>query len=827
MAMKSGAVSNVWVTIQALLYVGIGLLLAGWPIIVYPAFVLNGRLLEASLVRMLGACLAGFGLLLGAQQSQPRGRLLVLAANGWALAIAFIQQTAIWDNPWGWVIVAGLLLLTLGSAVDWWQAGRISPDWQRPQTAVAYLVALNAALLLLAGAALTLSPLGGVIGRGLAPEPTGFEILALTRVIGAALSGAGLLALTTFMTPNTPIWKALLAGNLLAFWVASIQQLTIWTNLPGFLTAAMHGALAALLALAWLWDAGGKGRLLPRLTAFWQTTAVSLAVYLSGTFLLVAAAAVYVHKQLGQIDALARWVMVLETAVLLGLLLTAPLQHLISRVGQTLAQLARQQPALAPAPRWPLTGLLTQLGQLVTHVQQSTQIRGQLRQQIRDATAQEERNRLARDLHDSIKQQLFAINVSAAAAQARWEHDPAGAQAALADVRGSAQAAMVEMNAMLQQLRPSPLENVGLVQALQEQCEALALRTGAAVTTEFCELPPPDWWPAGGQTAVFRIAQEALANVARHARATKVRVRLALSGDEKTAVLQLRIVDNGSGFDPAAVSAGMGLENMRARAQAIGAVFSVSGKAGAGITVSLDVPLLPQNLSPQPGDTALVELNRMLRNGAISAGVFALTYAVVSTANVTERPFLFTMLLSLLVGLVSVSVLVNYQLRRLPVSAAALALQGRSHGLRAAALLGMFLVVLSLPLALPWWESAVIVSLPAAIATMMAIGNTGARLYQTVQKRYHLLPPVEQASLQQRVNQWRQLGWMITAVLLINCSVSLFFIRPSLPPLTGQQWLQSVLITVTLAAVAVQGGVTRLRAGWAQPTSAKKETDHG
>ena len=125
--------------------------------------------------------------------------------------------------------------------------------------------------------------------------------------------------------------------------------------------------------------------------------------------------------------------------------------------------------------------------------------------------AQEERNRLARDLHDSIKQQLFSIHVGAAAVQARWDNDPTGAKTALADVRQSAQAALVEMNALLQQLAPAPLAKVGLVQALQEQAEALGYRTGADVAVDIGPLPDDERFPDGAQEAIFRTGQPGLA----------------------------------------------------------------------------------------------------------------------------------------------------------------------------------------------------------------------------------------------------------------------------------------------------------------------------
>jgi len=108
-------------------------------------------------------------------------------------------------------------------------------------------------------------------------------------------------------------------------------------------------------------------------------------------------------------------------------------------------------------------------------------LRSRYEQQIREAARQEERNRLARDLHDSIKQQIFVIQTAAATAQTRFDSDPPGARDALEQVRTAARDAVTEMQAMLDQLRAEPLENAGLVEALRKQCDALGLRSGAHV----------------------------------------------------------------------------------------------------------------------------------------------------------------------------------------------------------------------------------------------------------------------------------------------------------------------------------------------------------
>lgn len=206
--------------------------------------------------------------------------------------------------------------------------------------------------------------------------------------------------------------------------------------------------------------------------------------------------------------------------------------------------------------------------------------------QIRAAAAQEERHRLARELHDSIKQQIFVAQTAAATAEARFESDEQGTRAALGAVRQAARAAMTEMEAMLEQLRATPLENAGLIGAVKEQCEALGLRTGAKVGFVLGAMPESEDMPPGAQQAIYRVAQEALANVGRHARAREVEVRLERIGGE----VRLRVEDDGAGFDTNTAARGMGLRNMRARAEEHEGALEVVSRPGGGTVVELRVP---------------------------------------------------------------------------------------------------------------------------------------------------------------------------------------------------------------------------------------------
>lgn len=239
-------------------------------------------------------------------------------------------------------------------------------------------------------------------------------------------------------------------------------------------------------------------------------------------------------------------------------------------------------------------------------------LRSQYEQQIREAARQEERHHLARELHDAIKQQIFSINTSAAAAQAHMGTDDEATRVALEQVRASAREAMAEMDAMLDQLRAAPLDAAGLVDVLARQCEALKFRTGAAVEFVHQSVPSVDTVGPGAYQAMCRVAQEALANISRHARATSVYCVLNSTG--RAFVLEVR--DNGVGFDQEAVRSGMGLANMRARAHECGGTLSIESGPAGGTVICCELPLA------QSADRE--DARRQIRNrGIVWAAAFA------------------------------------------------------------------------------------------------------------------------------------------------------------------------------------------------------------
>ena len=221
------------------------------------------------------------------------------------------------------------------------------------------------------------------------------------------------------------------------------------------------------------------------------------------------------------------------------------------------------------------------------HESSATRTRSAYDEHIRQIARREERARLARDLHDAVKQQLFVIQTAAATAQARLEHDPAGTQEALTQVRSSAREATTEMEALLDELQAAPMENTGLVEALKKQCEALGLRTGADVRFEPGTLPVQGLLHPGAHEAIYRVAQEALANVARHARATRVIV----SAHTDPGRFELHIADDGHGFDATTRRSGMGISNMETRAAGIGGRVSITtGSSGTKVLLSVPLP---------------------------------------------------------------------------------------------------------------------------------------------------------------------------------------------------------------------------------------------
>ncbi len=185
----------------------------------------------------------------------------------------------------------------------------------------------------------------------------------------------------------------------------------------------------------------------------------------------------------------------------------------------------------------------------------------------------EERQRLARDLHDAVKQQVFASAMLVAAARDQLQSDPQQAEATLAAVERINHQAQRELASIIHELRPAALAQHDLAGALTGLCYDWASRTGLSITTQVQEGVILDM---AVEEACFRVAQEALANSTRHSGASEIAVRLA--GEDKT--VRLSISDNGHGFAASADTQGLGLHTMRERVVAVGGALHISSTDG-------------------------------------------------------------------------------------------------------------------------------------------------------------------------------------------------------------------------------------------------------
>jgi NarL family two-component system sensor histidine kinase LiaS len=207
---------------------------------------------------------------------------------------------------------------------------------------------------------------------------------------------------------------------------------------------------------------------------------------------------------------------------------------------------------------------LAQLGSDLNHM--AEQIRNLLAARREIATL-EERHRIQRDLHDGVKQDLFAAAMHLAAARASVDGRTSAAIEHLDHAQRSAQRAHQELTAIIDQLRPAVLSPDGLPAAIADLCAQFEHQTGIRV---HADLPPALTLADNVETALIRVLQEALTNIRRHAAATSVTITLTATAEE----VRLAVTDNGRGLpDPLPVAAGLGLTNMRERTEALGGRF--------------------------------------------------------------------------------------------------------------------------------------------------------------------------------------------------------------------------------------------------------------
>ena len=207
-------------------------------------------------------------------------------------------------------------------------------------------------------------------------------------------------------------------------------------------------------------------------------------------------------------------------------------------------------------------------------------------QMVAEAAVAEERNRLARDLHDSVTQALYSQTLYAEAAIRQLD---GGNQERAADhlrqLKETAERALREMRLLIFELRPSALDSAGLVAALQARLEAVEARTGvetAVTAPNDLHLTPET------ETGLYWIAQEALNNILKHAQANKIEIQLI----QEAGRLVMRIVDDGVGMETSAATGKgtFGLHSMQERATNLGWQLTIDSASGQGTTIQVEVP---------------------------------------------------------------------------------------------------------------------------------------------------------------------------------------------------------------------------------------------
>jgi PAS domain S-box-containing protein len=230
----------------------------------------------------------------------------------------------------------------------------------------------------------------------------------------------------------------------------------------------------------------------------------------------------------------------------------------------------------------------------VRDVGQRERLEREMRRQAAELAAGNERASLARELHDSVTQALFSMGLTTRSLEMLLESDPAAARQKLQELRDLQRDALAEMRSLIFELRPASLEQDGLVQALRNHAAAVQGRTALAVEV-ITDPDPFERVTLGAEETLYRIAQEALHNVVKHANATSAHIRLL--AEERG--VRLIVDDDGTGFDPDRIPRGhLGLTGMRQRAELASGELKISSVLGGGTTIEAFVPS-PSQPGPQ------------------------------------------------------------------------------------------------------------------------------------------------------------------------------------------------------------------------------------
>jgi signal transduction histidine kinase len=276
--------------------------------------------------------------------------------------------------------------------------------------------------------------------------------------------------------------------------------------------------------------------------------------------------------------------------------LNLPLVYQAETIGQLLLASRTRGETFTSADRGLLDNLARQAGIAAHAVRLTTELQRARERLV--TTREEERRRLRRDLHDGLGPTLAALNLQAGAVRTLIPQDPDEATALVIEWRSTLRAVIADIRRLVYDLRPPALDELGLIGAIHEQATQYSTYAGTNGVQMLLEAPDHlPALPAAIEVAAYRIAQEALANVARHARARTCRIHLWLDN-----ALYLSITDDGIGL-PEQHRSGVGLLSMRERAEELGGSCNIDSTGSLGTCVSA--------LLPFPKDFLVDHLNDM------------------------------------------------------------------------------------------------------------------------------------------------------------------------------------------------------------------------
>jgi two-component system, NarL family, sensor histidine kinase UhpB len=313
------------------------------------------------------------------------------------------------------------------------------------------------------------------------------------------------------------------------------------------------------------------------LPLLWRVFAINAVLLLAGTLVLVLVPG-HIHASIAVLEAL-DVVVVLTVMLAANFLLLRPTLAPVDR----LVERMRTVDLLRPGQRLPEQGqsevvaIVRAFNQMLDRLEQERQDSGRRTTEAREG----ERLRIAQGLHDEVGQVLTGVLLQLDAFAAR---DPT-LRGAVDETRHAVRQALEEIRRMVQELRPQPLEHLGLVSALTELSRRFEEQSGVVVERRF-DGDLPALSPAA-ELAVYRVAQESLTNVARHAHAKRVELALESGGGS----VVLRVDDDGEGMTEGAAENGHGgLRGMRERALLVGGALAITSHRDGGVRIRLEVP---------------------------------------------------------------------------------------------------------------------------------------------------------------------------------------------------------------------------------------------